>query len=255
MLRRSRWRGFSKLTKQKQELLKIDLDQIMFPPEELTRKYRESNATELYTINVEQRPETQNERRLFNSANSSKKPLKHKVISIYRKQEGKRETCFFYEHLTAYDYFGNVLDHTRTCGRYESPTFRTQYGLNPAMFKGNDLTAGAPEAQAQPPEVQSTEMVYLWDWDQIRGQLISWEKEGVIDDKTNLYAYANNGRKYSMPYTWDQFISLDFDSLVLLGEHGRKYAGLFTVGEKPELVIEAIRQKVKQEMQLTTTTK
>ncbi len=114
--------------KEKQLPLEINLDEIKNPHPRVREAYKDTG--DLF-FPFEDNAEFNNEKRIFIISNGSKIPIKHKIVSIYRKKEGEKEYCFFIEHLMLKDYFQNPIDHTRTVGRYQYPNIVSQHGMNP----------------------------------------------------------------------------------------------------------------------------
>ena len=79
----------------------------------------------------------------------------------------------------------------------------------------------------------------------MRDQLVKWNETGIIGDKTIFYIVVGN-RKYSMPYSWDQWLNLSMSDLELLGLHGKKYNALLTPGDPTALQL--LRETIKQEI-------
>jgi hypothetical protein len=219
----------------------INLDTIFNPNPELVKTYEDAKATYMW-VDKDMRPEYVNEARIFAAARASKKPIKHNIFSLYRNRIGSKEYCYFFDLMVAKDYFQNNVDHTRLIGRWEKPLITRQYGINPATIK-NDKQ---PEPTESEPSVESTETVYDYEFSKIRDQLVKWKETGIIGDKAIFYVVVDN-RKYSMPYTWDQWLNLPMSDLELLGLHGKKYNALLTPGDPTALQL--LRETIKQEIQ------
>lgn len=171
-----------------------------------------------------------------------KKAIKHKIFSLYRKQIGSQEYVYFFDLMIAQDYFQNKIDHTRIIGRWSKPFITRRWGLDPATLKSDSR----PEpGEIDGPEIESTEEVYEYPWEQMRSQLLEWKETGIKSEKSIFYAVIN-GRKYSMPYSWDQWLNLSISDLELLGLHGKKYNALLTPGDPSALQL--LRETIKQEI-------
>lgn len=238
-----------KLTNTKQQQLKIDLNVIHNPSPQLIKTFEDANAIDLF-VDKDMRSEYVNEKRIMNAANSSKKPIKHKITVCVRKKVGKTEYCYFLNHMLALDYFGNKLDWTRKIGTYERPVFTENRALTMAAPKSD----GTMEPQRTNIEVESVEEVFDYPWEQIQQQLREWKESGVIDDNSKFYVVTADGKKYAKPFTYEEFTELSLEDLVVLGEHDRKYDGLLrSMGPTTEM-ISIIRQKIKEELMITKPT-
>ena len=113
---------------QKKDKLCINLDSLRYCPHyEVDKTYKENNAEDLHFMHI---PAYVNEERVYLCSKASKQPIKHKITGIYRKQvPGGKEYCFFHEAMVTKDYFGNIVEHTRLCGRYELPIIQKSYGI------------------------------------------------------------------------------------------------------------------------------
>jgi hypothetical protein len=144
--------------------------------------------------------------------------------------------------MVASDYWQNKIDHTRILGRWERPSITRKWGLNPASLKSDS----SPEpGEIGDPEVDDFETVYDYEFSKIRDQLVKWKEKGIIGDKSIYYVVSD--RKYSMPYTWDQWLNLSITDLELLGQHGKKFGGLLKPGDPKTL--EVLRETIQQEIQ------
>ncbi len=222
--------------------ISVNLDQIFNPNPKLVQTYAEAKATDLFAFDRDNRAEFQNEARVFAAARASKKPIKHNIFSLYRKQIGNQEYVYFFDLMIAYDYFQNKVDHTRLIGHWSKPFITRKWGLDPLTLKSDSR----PEpGQIGDPEVDSTEEVYDYPWEQMRDQLVKWKESGIIGDKAIFYVVKDN-RKYSMPYSWDQWLNLSMSDLELLGLNGKKYNALLTPGDPSALQL--VRDTIKQEI-------
>lgn len=224
-----------------QKQITIDLDQIFNPNPELVKTYEDAKATYIW-VDKDIRPEYVNETRVFAAARASKKPIKHNIFSLYRKQVGTKEYCYFFDHMIAKDYFQNSVDHTRLIGRWEKPLITQKHGINVHTLKSDSSPESGPIGD---PEVESTETVYDYEFSKIKPQLVKWKEAGIIGDNAIYYVVVGN-QKYSMPYSWDQWLNLSMSDLELLGRHGKKYNALLTPGDPSALQL--LRETIKQEI-------
>jgi hypothetical protein len=236
-------------TKSKSKLpLEINLDQIFNPHPELVRTWKESGVQDQY-FSFEDNPECNNEKRIFLYANASKPKaeIRHKITSIYRKKEGEKEYCFFNEHLITHDIFHNPLDHTRTLGRYQLPHIVPILGYNPNSTPDvNNPAELGPQAMGA--QIESVETVYEWEWEKIKPQLQEWYKKGIINDNTALHVWVGT-KKYTVN-SWDEFINLRIQDLVLLGRVGFDATGLFDSRDKSTIdsILAIAREKGKEQL-------
>ena len=75
-----------------QKQISIDLDTIFNPNPKLVQTYKDANAMD-YWVDKDIRPKYINDARVFAAA--SKKPVKHNIFSLCRKQIGSKEYCYF----------------------------------------------------------------------------------------------------------------------------------------------------------------
>lgn len=75
-----------------QKQISIDLDTIFNPNPKLVQTYKDANAMD-YWVDKDIRPKYINDARVFAAA--SKKPVKHNIFSLCRKQIGSKEYCHF----------------------------------------------------------------------------------------------------------------------------------------------------------------
>lgn len=223
-----------------QRQVSIDLDQIFNPNPKLVQTYEDAKATHIW-IDKGHRPEYINEARVFAAAKASKKNIKHNIFSLYRKQVGSKEYCFFFDHLIAKDYFGNNVDHTRLIGRWEKPEITRQKFFDPMVLK-----TGSHEPSEGEASVESTETVHEYEFSKIRDQLVKWKETGIIRENANYYVVVGSN-KYSMPYTWDQWLNLSIADLELLGLYGKKFTGTMQLNDPKTLQV--LRESIQQEIQ------
>jgi hypothetical protein len=125
-------------TESESKQISVNLDQIFNPNAELVKTFEEAKATELFAFDRDNKSEFKNEARVFAAVRASKKPMKHNIFSLYRKQIGNQEFVYFFDLCVAFDYFQNKIDHTRLIGRWEKPLITHKWGLDPAAH--NDRT-------------------------------------------------------------------------------------------------------------------
>ncbi|HEY7108061.1 MAG TPA: hypothetical protein VH415_01395 [Nitrososphaeraceae archaeon] len=227
--------------------IKIELDKIYHPDESILKAYRDANAMDLF---FPHRPEFINEKRVFLAQEASGEKIKHKIFSIYRRKVRRKEYMILFEILVCHDYFGNKVDHSRKLGMVEVPVIHVRKALNISSINSNDINSAKPENL--PAEVDSMEMKYLWPWERIKDQLRTWYDKGVIVEDCNFYLWVDNNKMGLKGVSFDHFLDLSIEDLELIHTHGQKYAGILKSGEPIDIVLEHIRQKVKEEMKLTT---
>ena len=220
----------------------VDLDVQLNPAPQIVKAFKDGGAEDLFAFDRDNKSEYLNESRVFSAARASKKPIKHNVFALYRKQIGNQEFCYFMEKLVAIDYWGNKIDWSRRIGKFEVPILTHKWGLDPTTLKSDSQ----PEpGYVDDPEVDSWEEMYPYEWHSMRDQLLKWKEQGIINDKSIFYAVIG-GRTYSMPFSWDQWLNLSIQDLELLGLHGKKYNALLTPGDPTALQL--LRDTIKQEI-------
>ena len=175
-----------------QKQITIDLEKIYNPNPELVKTYEDAKATYIW-VDKDMRPEYVNESRAFAAARASKKFIKHNIFSLYRKQVGSKEYCYFFDHMVAKDYFQNNVDHTRLIGKWDKPLITQRYGINAYSLKSDSQPESGPIGD---PVIESTDTVYDYEFSKIRDQLVKWKETGVIGDKAIFYVVVGN-QKYS----------------------------------------------------------
>lgn len=198
--------------------LTIDLNCIHNPNPAMLKEFKDNNAMDLFNEHI---PSYVNEKRCFNAAAASNKLLKHSITHLYRVQtkDGK-EWCYMGNEIYARDYFNNVVMHYRQIGKWTKPVFAKTMGLSPGMLKDNTDINKALEAQTKWIEIDHEEIVYEYPWEDIKPILEKWKSEGVITDEVQLVAISGS-QKYSKPYSFYEFLNLDFSDLVLISRAGR----------------------------------
>jgi len=230
------------LTEPGPKQISIDLDRIYNPNPALVKTYEDADATSIW-FDKDHRPEYTNEARILAASKASKKPVKHNIFSLYRKQvtAGGKDYCYFFDHMLTKDYFGNNVDHTRLIGRWDKPLITRQRYFDP-----NVLKTGSSEPSEGGASIESNETVYDYEFAKIRNQLVKWKEEGIIGDKANYYVVVGSN-KYSMPYSWDQWLNLSIADLELLGLYGKRLSGTMQLSDPKTLQI--LRESIQQEIQ------
>ena len=143
--------------------------------------------------------------------------------------------------MVTQDYFQNRLDWTRIVGRYDKPVLSQTHAMAVGLLRSD----GTPEPIRSNVDIESMGTVHEFEFEKIKPQLIDWKKKDIIDEETKLYAWID-GIKYSAPYTWSQWLNMDLPDLVLLREHGKKYAGIIkTMDPNDPEILDLITAKVK----------
>ena len=78
-----------------------------------------------------------------------------------------------------------------------------------------------------------------------------WYDQGVIDENTKLYVWVD-GIKYNKPYTWDEWLNLDVQDLVLLGKYGKKFDSVLAKDMGTADILQALRNTLKEELLSST---
>jgi hypothetical protein len=192
----------------------------------------------------EDNPSMNNERRIFLYSKASKPPapIKHKIVSIYRKKEGEKEFVFFNEHLMTHDLFRNPLDHTRTLGKYQLPNIVNITGMDPNLdYDPSHPKELGPSVLSS--QIESTSTVYEFEWSKTKPQLLQWRTDGLIDDNCQFIAWVGT-RKYSVS-SWDSFINLRIEDLVLLNRTNIDSTGL---GLDSKEILAMAREKAREKL-------
>ena len=106
---------------------------------------------------------------------------------------------------------------------------------------------GKLEAEESPPEVNGSQVIYDFEFNALKWQLAQWyEKDHYITDETHFYYWDNDGVKNPVR-SFDQFLSMSGDDLILLAKSGKKLSGVFKAEERAEM-LESLRVQIKEEM-------
>jgi hypothetical protein len=227
-------------SKSKSKQLEIDLEKIHTPHPAVVEAYKDTDGQ---FFPYDENPACLNEKRLFLYSKASKQPIKHRIVSLYRKRDfSGTEFCFFQEHLSTRDLFGNYLDHTREMGRYELPHIVKQMGYNP----NSTPDPAHPEElgpQMMAAEIESVEQVYEWEFEKLKPWLKEQRSKGIIRDDCNFTAWIGQ-KKYSVQ-DWDSFINLSFENLVLLNRTNIDSMGL---GLDANEILQMAREKAREKL-------
>ena len=142
------------------------------------------------------------------------------------------------------DYFGNLVMTPVEIGRWSKPVFSRTYAINPNMIKS---TMSAEDMKPKPsePSIDGHETVYDYPWTpKLIEQLKSWYASGVISPNVNMYAWGDTKFKVNR---WEDFISLPFEDLELLGQAGKRFDGIYTPGDAKSM--ETIESIIKSELE------
>jgi len=123
----------------------------------------------------------------------------------------------------------------------EIPVIVRHKRINPYSIKSD--TQVAP-TQSEP-EIDHLETKYLWEFDKYKNQLEEWYKDGTISQDCKMYMWVDEN-KYKVT-SFENFISLPADDLILLGRIGKRFEGVLKAGDVNS--IEVLRSLVKEELQ------
>ncbi len=146
------------------------------------------------------------------------------------------------------DYFGNVVQFSKFCGRYELPIFSKTYGIPQGrrLVTNTDITK-TMQAQELEVSVDHFDQVHEWKFEDIREQLQDWYKTGIIDDEiTKFYAWVGP-TKYTVN-TFEDFIGLSIDDRVLISRVGNRFSRLLKGQTLTPEILSALRDKLSAEV-------
>lgn len=218
---------------------KIDLDRVWTPHELVTNAYKEADA-----LFFQHESRYINEARIWTASKASNPPAKigHNIFTLYRKRVGNREFLLFHEKLWTTDYFQNILDWSRYLGMVEIPVIVKKRGINVAAIRSDTDKVSPTDG---PPEIHNLEKKYLWEFSKYKNQLEQWYKDGVISPDCHMYCWVDEN-KYKVT-SFENFVSLPIEDLILLGKIGRRFEGVLKPGDYNS--IETLRSLVKEELQ------
>jgi hypothetical protein len=190
-------------------------------------------------------PEYKNEERIFVASRSSKTKISHNLFSCYRKKAGTKEYFFAFDLMITKDYFKNKIDHTRMIGKFEMPVITSTYAINPSSIRSD--TAMIEPIQS-PPQIESTHEEYIYEWNEVKGQLLKWKEQGIINDQTNFYIQSGSDKHGK--FSFEEWLNLPMDDLMLLSRY-RDRLGTFTNEPMAER-LSTLREQLKHEMRTGT---
>ena len=113
---------------------------------------------------------------------------------------------------------GNENRGTRFMGRWEKPEIIRRFTI-PSSIRSD---VGKLEAQESPPEVNGSEVIYVYEFNALNWQLCQWyQKDKIITDETHFYYWDNAGVKNPVR-SFDEFINMSGDDLILLAKSSHK---------------------------------
>jgi hypothetical protein len=211
----------------KSKSLSIDLSCIHNPNAAILDAYTKSGAMDQY-MDFRDCSEFVNESKIYQfSAGTKRNPsgqkIKHKIISLYRVRSNNVEYCYMYNWMKTTDLLGNPHDWTRVLGKFSIPVFSTEFAMSVDENDPSQVTEGSAGGTS----IERVETRYLYPWEQVKEQLQTWVKEKILDPDTCNYTiiYGTAGRKYTVQ-SFEEFLELDLDSLLLLNRIGLQTAGL-----------------------------
>lgn len=99
--------------------------------------------------------------------------------------------------------------------------------------------------KASEPSIEGSETVYDYPWTpKLIETLKKWYEDGIISPEAKFYAWGST--KYSV-FSWEDFISLPFTDLELLGQAGKRFDGIYTRGDAASM--ETVRKIIKSELE------
>ena len=135
----------------------------------------------------------------------------------------------------------------RTVGKFEKPVIEKTMGINQGRIVGNSDIPKMMEAAVKEVSIDHFETIYEFAWEDIKPQLEQWKQQGIITDESQLYIIVGN-QKYGKPFTWDEWLNLDIDDLILLSRAGNRFQGLLKGQELTKEVLGALREKLQAEV-------
>ena len=224
--------------------LQIDLDAAAkCPSDKLVKCYQDGDAMDIW-IDYNIKPEYQNNRRIWAASKGSGNKVKHSIFAMYRRKTPIGEFLFFYDSISTKDFFGNSLMTPVEIGRFSKPIITRTYGINPGTIKST-MSAEDMNPKGSEPFIESSETVYDYPWTpKLVETLKQWYEDGIISPEVKFYAWGSV--KYSV-FNWEDFISLPFEDLELLGKAGKRFDGIYTKGDVAS--IDTIRKIVKSELE------
>lgn len=237
------WGNTIIMTKAKPVLedLKIELNKVWTPSELILNAYKAANAMDLFWPH---KSEYINEARIFTASDASDPPaaIKHNIFSLYRKQVGTKEFLIFHELLYTTDYFQNKLDWTRTLGKVEVPRIVKHKSINPAAIRNAGGTGRISPSEG-PPEIDSMEDVYLWEFQSVKNQLEQWHHQGVISPTAKFIAWIPPN-KWSVR-SFREFMDLSLPDLELIARLGSKVTSILGPEAMSKEILQELRETAK----------
>lgn len=222
--------------------LEINLDEPKNPNPAIKIAYTESGAIDQFYPFAET-SEFQNEAKIFTFAAATKnnpdgQKIKHKIVSIYRIRQNDKEYCYFYNHMIVRDRLDNSYDWTRKIGKFELPLFNIDHGMLPSSSDPSQFSEGIRSTT-----IDRVDTIYSYTWEQIQPQIKKWRTEGLIADSCNFTVIFGT-KRYTVK-SWEEFINLKIEDLVLLNRTSLDVAGLFTGKDTLKEILQVARIKGK----------
>jgi hypothetical protein len=236
------------MTTKSKQTLKINLDEIRNPHKAIRKLYSDAKAMDLYHTNIcggspDESPvlssSFMNEKRVFDTAANSEKPIKHTITAIYRKRINGKEFGFFNNQMETFDYFNNPVGSNRVCGRYQSPIILNR--------ESRDPKSGMKQVT---PEIIRMEDTFEWEWHDLVPQLQEWHDKGKFDPDIQ-YIVIDRQQRYSKPYSWEEISTLDFENLVLLGKYGKRLEGITDTNTAVAMIRSSLTESIKEIKQVS----
>ena len=129
-------------------------------------------------------------------------------------------------------------------GRLSIPDIVTRFSL-PSTIRSD---VGKLEAQKMPSELSGHHTEYQYPFEQMNWQLAQWYEKilKIITDETHFYYWDNDGVKNPVR-SFDEFLNMNGDDLILLAKSGKKLSGVFKAEERAEM-LQSLRIQIKEEM-------
>ena len=106
---------------------------------------------------------------------------------------------------------------------------------------------GKLEAQKIPSELSGHHTEYQYPFEADEMAVTQWyEKDHIITDETHFYYWDNDGVKNPVR-SFDEFLNMSGDDLILVAKSGKKLSGIFKSEERAEM-LESLRVQIKEEM-------
>ena len=192
------------------------------PPKQIVDAYEKAGANDIWT-DRDLKPEYRNNLRIHAASKGSGNKIAKKIFSLYRKRLANgSEWLMFHISIRTRDHWNNPLSMPLELGFVDLTVITKTYSFNPHTR----ITAGQAEDMgptASVPFIEGCETKYLYPWDQVKDQILTWRKDGTIADTAHFHVWTD--RRYSVT-SFENWFNLSVDDNIILNMAGNRFDAL-----------------------------